>query len=136
MSRQLLPHRGSSIGSAIVNHQWEGVTKNMSRVSTITVPSLSNNNSSSKEGRIFDEINDDDDHDEIVNTEMYTNFKEAFNITLRNNPTILPGAPAVIKSIQDALFKVQKNRAQKEKEMRKQLDRVKAEKDKLEAARE
>ena len=109
----------------------------MSKVSTITVPSLSNNNSSSKEGRIFDEINDDDDHDEIVNTEMYTNFKEAFNITLRNNPTILPGAPAVIKSIQDALFKVQKNRAQqKEKEMRKQLDRVKAEKDKLEAARE
>ena len=78
----------------------------MSRVSTITVPSLSNNSSSSKEGRIFDEINDDDDHDEIVNTEMYTNFKEAFNITLRNNPTIiLPGAPAVIKSIQDALFK-------------------------------
>lgn len=94
MSRQPLLHRGSGTDSADANNQWDSVTRNMSF---------------------------DDDH-EIVNTELYINFKEAFNITLRNNPTILPGAPSVIKSIQDALFKVQKNRAQKENEKRKQLD--------------
>lgn len=71
-------------------------------------------------------------HDDIVNNSLYTRFKEAFNLTLRNHPGILPGAPTVINSIQKTLFKVQMKRALKEKELRTQLDAIKAEKDKLE----
>ena len=71
-------------------------------------------------------------HDDIVNNSLYTRFKEAFNLTLRNHPGILPGAPTVINSIQKTLFKVQMKRALKEKELRTQLDAIKSEKDKLE----
>mmetsp|Transcript_16891 Transcript_16891/g.30650 ORF Transcript_16891/g.30650 Transcript_16891/m.30650 type:complete len:1083 (+) Transcript_16891:221-3469(+) len=70
---------------------------------------------------------------EIRATELYQKFEEAFNMTLRNNPGILPGAPTVIESIKNALFKVQKSREQEESEMRRQLDKVNSEKDQLEA---
>lgn len=72
------------------------------------------------------------EHNEIMETELYQKFEEAFNVTLRNNPGILPGAPTVIDSIKQSLYKVQKAKVKKEKEMRKQLDKVKAEKDQLE----
>lgn len=62
-----------------------------------------------------------------MNTDLFRKFEEAFNITLRNNPTILPGAPAVIKSIKTTLFKVQQGKVAKVTEMRKQLDEAKAE---------
>lgn len=62
-----------------------------------------------------------------MNTDLYRKFEEAFNTTLRNNPTILPGAPAVIKSIKTTLFKVQQGKVAKVAEMRKQLDEVKGE---------
>ena len=95
---------------------------------TIAVPSLSNssNGGSSSTDTSFEE------HDDITNTELYTNFKEAFTITLRSNPGILPGSSNVIDSLQKTLFKAQKRRAQKEKELRNQLDKVKSEKDKVE----
>jgi len=94
----------------------------------IAVPSLSNssNGGSSSTDTSFEDL------DEITNTELYTNFKEAFNITLRNNPGILPGQSNIIDSLQKTLFKVQKKRAQKERELRNQLDKVKSEKDKVE----
>ncbi|KAL3811643.1 hypothetical protein ACHAXA_001400 [Cyclostephanos tholiformis] len=66
-------------------------------------------------------------------TELEKKFEEAFNITLRTNPGILPGAPAVIDSIKESLLKLQNSRAKKETEMRMQLEKVKNEKDQLEA---
>ncbi|KAL3794466.1 hypothetical protein ACHAW5_010797 [Stephanodiscus triporus] len=66
-------------------------------------------------------------------TELEKKFVEAFNITLRNNPGILPGAPAVIASMKESLYKFQKGKARKEKEMRIQLEKAKNEKDQLEA---
>ena len=94
----------------------------------MAVPSLSNssNGGSSSTSTSFEE------RDDITNTELYTNFKEAFNITLRNNPGILPGSSSIIDSLQKTLFKVQKRRVQKERELRSQLDKVKSEKDKVE----
>jgi hypothetical protein len=71
--------------------------------------------------------------DSVEETELEKKFAEAFNITLRTNPGILPGAPAVIASIKESLLKLQKGRAQKETEMRMQLEKVKNEKDQLEA---
>ena len=68
-----------------------------------------------------------------MDTELYQKFEEAFSLTLRNNPGILPGAPTVIESIKQALFKVQKGKATKENEMRRQLHRVKSEKETLQA---
>ena len=73
------------------------------------------------------------DHHEITETELYRKFEEAFNITLRNNPGILPGAPAVIDSVKRALFEVQKVKAQRKNEMRRKLDEAKNEKEQLEA---
>ena len=64
---------------------------------------------------------------ETMNTDLFRKFDEAFNITLRNNPTILPGAPTVIKSIKTALFKVQQSKVAKEAETMKQLDQLKSE---------
>jgi len=95
---------------------------------SVAVPSLSSssNGGSSSTDTSFEE------HDDITNTELYTNFKEAFNLTLRNNPGILPGQSNIIDSLQKTLFKVQKRRAQKERELRNQLDKVKSEKDKVE----
>ncbi|KAL7437159.1 hypothetical protein ACHAXM_005462 [Skeletonema potamos] len=69
---------------------------------------------------------------ETMNTDLFKKFEDAFNITLGNNPDILPGAPAVIESIKSTMFKVQKINAAKEVEMRKQLDEVKAEMSKIE----
>lgn len=62
-----------------------------------------------------------------MNTELFRKFEEAFNVTLRNNPTILPGAPAVMKSIKTTLFKVQQGKVAKVAEMRRQLDEAKGE---------
>jgi len=72
------------------------------------------------------------EHHEIMETTLYQKFEDAFNITLRNNPGMLPGAPTVIDSIKQSLYKVQQTKLKKEKEMRKQLDKVKAEKDAME----
>jgi len=73
------------------------------------------------------------EHNEITDTELYQKFEEAFNLTLQNNPGILPGAPTVISSIKKSLHKVQKAKVQKEMEMRKQLDALKNETDQMEA---
>ena len=62
-----------------------------------------------------------------METNLFKKFEEAFNITLRNNPGILPGAPTVIESIKTAMFKVQKSKAIREVEMRTELDRLKVE---------
>ena len=83
--------------------------------------------------------NDDDTvkssatHDEFTDTEFYKRFDEAFNMTLRNNPGILPGASTVIDSIRQSMFKVKKAAAQTEKEMRMRLEKVNSEKNQLEA---
>lgn len=63
---------------------------------------------------------------ETTETDLYKQFEEAFTVTIKNNPGILPGAPNVIESIKTAMFKVQKSKAAKEAEMRKQLDQVKS----------
>lgn len=62
-----------------------------------------------------------------METALFKKFEEAFNITLRNNPGILPGAPTVIESIKTAMFKVQKSKAIREVEMKTQLERLKSE---------
>eukprot|EP00984_Skeletonema_dohrnii_P016262 scaffold7177_cov103-Skeletonema_dohrnii-CCMP3373.AAC.1 len=67
-----------------------------------------------------------------METALFKKFEEAFNITLRNNPGILPGAPTVIESIKTAMFKVQKSKAVREVEMRNQLERLKGEMSNLE----
>eukprot|EP00986_Skeletonema_menzelii_P003050 scaffold894_cov118-Skeletonema_menzelii.AAC.3 len=67
-----------------------------------------------------------------METALFKKFEEAFNITLRNNPGILPGAPTVIESIKTAMFKVQKSKAIREVEMKNQLDRLKGELSSLE----
>lgn len=69
----------------------------------------------------------------IVDSGLYNKFQDAFGMTLRNNPGILPGAPTVIESIKSAMFNVQQSKAQNEAEMRKQLGKIKAEKDQVEA---
>ncbi|KAL3811629.1 hypothetical protein ACHAXA_001386 [Cyclostephanos tholiformis] len=73
------------------------------------------------------------DHREITETEFYLKFEEAFNITLSNNPEILPGVPALIKSIKNACFEKQKKKFQSEYVMRRKLDEAMIEKDQLEA---
>ena len=62
-----------------------------------------------------------------METALFKKFEEAFDMTLRNNPGILPGAPTIIESIKTAMFKVQKSKAIREVEMRNQLDRLKGE---------
>jgi len=69
---------------------------------------------------------------DIMDTELYEKFEEAFNMTLRSNPGILPGATTVIDSVKKSIYKSQKIKADKEREMRKQLDKVKSEQEKLE----
>ncbi|KAL7488003.1 hypothetical protein ACHAW6_013597 [Cyclotella cf. meneghiniana] len=69
----------------------------------------------------------------IVDTALYKKFMEAFEITLRNNPGILPGAPSVVESIQNALYKVAQAKAAKEEQMRKQIAKVKAEHKEMES---
>lgn len=63
---------------------------------------------------------------ETMETDLYKQFEEAFAVTIKNNPGILPGAPNVIESIKTAMFKAQKSKAAKEAELRKQLDQVKS----------
>ena len=63
---------------------------------------------------------------ETMETDLYKQFEEAFTVTIKNNPGILPGAPNVIESIKTTIFKVQTSKAAKEAEMRKQLDQVKS----------
>jgi len=63
----------------------------------------------------------------VTDSALYRKFEEAFNVTLRDNPGILPGAPAVVDSIKAALHKVAKRRAVMEGEFRSQLDRTNAE---------
>ena len=63
----------------------------------------------------------------VTGSALYRKFEEAFNITLRENPGILPGAPAVVDSIKSALHKATKRRAVMEREFRDQLDRTNAE---------
>ena len=92
----------------------------------IGLPSLLTNNSD--EGTIDSNFA----HREIMDTELFLKFEEAFNLTLRNHPGILPGAPTVIDSIKQSLYKVQQTKVKKEKEMRIQLSKVKAEKDQME----
>ncbi|KAL7551217.1 hypothetical protein ACHAWF_015615, partial [Thalassiosira exigua] len=80
-----------------------------------------------------DSISFDADEAKLMETDLYQKFEEAFNITLRDNPGILPGAPTVVESIKSALFKVQKIKAQREYEMRRRVDEVKKERAQLEA---
>ena len=68
----------------------------------------------------------------IVTSDLFKKFQDAFNITLQNNPGILPGAPSIIESVQNALFKVQKKSVEKESSMRKQLEKVRSEKETME----
>ena len=69
---------------------------------------------------------------EMMNTDLYKTFEAVFNNILKNNPGILPGAPSVIKPIKTALYKAQKNKANKEEEIRKQLDKINGEVSSLE----
>ncbi|KAL9181851.1 hypothetical protein ACHAXT_012194 [Thalassiosira profunda] len=69
---------------------------------------------------------------EIMDTELCQKFQEAFALTLRNNPGMLPGAPGVVDSIKQSLMKVQRSQARQEKEMRARLAKAKAEKDAVE----
>ena len=80
-----------------------------------------------------DDATIDSSNPEIVETPLFAKFEEAFNLTLRNNPGMLPGAPSVVDSIKHALYKARKVKAMKETEMRKQLEHVKSEKDTMEA---
>jgi hypothetical protein len=98
------------------------VTKNETMLSLLSVDSETN----------FDGSRRADQH-EIMETELYKKFEEAFNITLRNNPGILPGVPTLIKTIQIACFEVQKKKAEREYIMRRNLEKAKIEKDQLEA---
>lgn len=75
----------------------------------------------------------DSTSDDIKETALYRKFEEAFNVTLHNNPGILPGAPTVIESIKKAMYKIEKSKAQKEHDMRDKLDKAKADKAQLEA---
>eukprot|EP01082_Thalassiosira_pseudonana_P005247 g5107.t1 g5107 contig18:647764-649509(-) len=68
----------------------------------------------------------------IVTSDLFKKFQDAFDITLQNNPGILPGAPSIIESVQNALFKVQKKSVEKESSMRKQLEKVRSEKETME----
>ena len=103
-------------------------TKNETIIVTPTIPSLSSVDSGADSGGSRRA-----NHHEITETELYRKFEEAFDITLRNNPRLLPGAPAVFDSIKSALFEVQKDKARREIEMRRKLDDAKNEKDQLEA---
>ena len=67
-----------------------------------------------------------DDH------QLLLKFEEAFSLTLKNNPGIVPGNIHIVDSIKHALFKLTKEKSTKESEMRKQLERVKAEKERIE----
>eukprot|EP01082_Thalassiosira_pseudonana_P005306 g5109.t1 g5109 contig18:650990-651475(+) len=68
----------------------------------------------------------------IVTSDLFKKFQDAFDITLQNNPGILPGAPSIIESVQNALFKVHKKSVEKESSMRKQLEKVRSEKETME----
>jgi len=64
---------------------------------------------------------------ETMNTDLFRMFEEAFNITLRNNPNMLPGSPMVIESIKSSMFKAQQGKVAQEAMLRKQLDQLQGE---------
>ena len=72
------------------------------------------------------------DYQEIMETDLYQRFEEAFSITIKNNPGILPGT-STLTNVKKALYEVQKAKAQKEHEMKRRLEDMKKEKDQLEA---
>jgi myosin heavy subunit len=124
----LSKHYSSSPSQTSKSRNAQRIIKNVTMSVAPSIPSLLSIDSEADFGG-----NRRADHHEIEETEMYRKFEEAFNMTLHNNPGILPGAPAVIDSVKSALFQVQKVKAQRENEMRRKLDEVKNEKDQLEA---
>ncbi|KAL3794460.1 hypothetical protein ACHAW5_010791 [Stephanodiscus triporus] len=124
----LSKHYSSSPSQTSKSRNVQCTTKNVTISVAPTIPSLLSIDSENDFGG-----NRTADHHETDESEMYRKFEEAFNMTLHNNPGILPGAPAVINSVKSALFQVQKVKAQRENEMRRKLDEVKNGKDQLEA---
>ena len=59
----------------------------------------------------------------VRETGLYRRFEEAFEKTLQSNPGLLPGSSPVAKTIKSALYKMQKARADRESELRRQLER-------------
>ena len=72
------------------------------------------------------------DYQEIMETDLYQRFEEAFSITIKNNPGILPGT-STLTNVKKALYEVQTAKAQREYEMKRKLKDVMKEKDQLEA---
>ena len=73
-----------------------------------------------------------EDDNSITDTALYTKFREAFELTLRNNPGILPSAPSVVDSVEKALYNLTKSRADTEKNLREKISTVKKEKEEME----
>lgn len=59
----------------------------------------------------------------VMETDLYRRFEEAFEKTLQSNPGLLPGSSPVAKTIKSALYKLRKAKADKESELRRQLER-------------
>ena len=135
------PRKNGASLDAAQNHQVTNIpSREINPDRTATEITAVNNSSDSKNDSyhigLHSLLSADDSVESTSNypdTELEKKFAEAFDITLRTNPGILPGAPAVIASIKDSLLKLQKRRSQKETEMRMQLEKVKNEKDQLEA---
>ena len=89
--------------------------------------------SSSTEGSVTTSNMLTADERNVLETELCRKFEEAFNMTLANNPEILPGAPSVVESIKHVMCKVQQTKVQKEHDMRKQCEKAKTELNHLEA---
>jgi hypothetical protein len=73
------------------------------------------------------------DESTIVETALYHKFKEAFELTLKSHPGILPGAPSVVDSVQNALYKLTQSKVEKEEGLRAKIAQVKKEKEEMEA---
>ena len=73
-----------------------------------------------------------EDDNSITDTALYTKFREAFELTLRNNPGILPSAPSVVDSVEKALHNLTKSRVDTEKNLREKISIVKKEKEEME----
>ncbi|KAL7488002.1 hypothetical protein ACHAW6_013596 [Cyclotella cf. meneghiniana] len=67
----------------------------------------------------------------ILETELCKKFIHAFELTLKNNPGILPGDPLVIDSLNSTLAKLMKDNDNRERQMKKQIDNVKAENEEM-----
>jgi len=103
-----------------------------------TVPSKIDNNNPMMEAPTIpsllsvDTEPDFSDYQEIMETDLYQRFEEAFSITIKNNPGILPGT-STLTNVKKALYDVQTAKAQREYEMKRKLKDVMKEKDQLEA---